>query len=91
MPQHLLTVEKPTDEDNSQTIRPLWTSHRYTTISEGSASDDHPYVEDYSDVAREDEDMQIKARVAEFKVFIPLRWGCCCVTQTYIMQWRRGT
>jgi len=71
LPERYLIVEKSADEDNFQTIRPSWASHSRTTIPGQSPIDDGPQVEDYSDVAGEDEDVHIKARVAEFKV-LPL-------------------
>ena len=69
LPERCLIVEKSADEDNFQTIRPSWALHSHTTVSGQSPLDDDPQVEDYSDVAGEDEDVRIKARVAEFKVF----------------------
>jgi hypothetical protein len=84
-PADLLTVEKLTDEDNSQTIRPSWTSHNHASISRESLLGDRPDVDDYSDVTGEDGDVHIIAKVANFKVFL-LDEDHCCITSTHITE-----
>jgi hypothetical protein len=58
--------EKPDVDDNAKTIRPAKSPLRNVIPlpSRGSDSD----IEDYSDLAGEDEDLHLKAKVADFKV-----------------------
>jgi hypothetical protein len=60
--------DKPEAEDNAQTIRPNRSpGHQSVPLAQAPASDIPPIVEDYSDLATE-EDEELQEKVADFKV-----------------------
>lgn len=60
--------EKPEGEDNAQTIRPNRSPGlKVVPLAQPPSSNIVPIVEDYSDLAEEDE-QQLKEKVADFKV-----------------------
>jgi hypothetical protein len=68
-----LALEKPTSEqeieDNAQTIRPTRSpGQRSIPLAQPPSSDIQPIVEDYSDLASEEDELHIREKVADFKV-----------------------
>jgi hypothetical protein len=60
--------DKPEGEDNAQTIRPKRSPGlKAVPLAQPPSSNIVPIVEDYSDVAEEDE-VQLQEKVADFKV-----------------------
>ncbi|KAF9517267.1 hypothetical protein BS47DRAFT_1483463 [Hydnum rufescens UP504] len=59
--------ERPDADDNARTIRPSRSPSAHGSLSRQSTSM-APIVEDYSDLAGEDEDFHLQAKVADFKM-----------------------
>ena len=69
--------EKPDEPDNAKTIRPDAQSPSLRSLRKVTPTDMSPIVEDYSDLAGEDDDdFILQERVAKFKVMHPeaLAW-----------------
>ena len=61
--------DKPEAEDNAQTIRPNRSpGHQSIPLAQSPASDIPPIVEDYSDLATEEDEQLLQEKVADFKV-----------------------
>ena len=61
--------DKPEAEDNAQTIRPNRSpGHHSIPLAQSPASDIPPIVEDYSDLAIEEDEQLLQEKVADFKV-----------------------
>jgi hypothetical protein len=61
--------DKPEAEDNAQTIRPNRSpGHHSVPLAQSPASDIPPIVEDYSDLATEEDEQVLQEKVADFKV-----------------------
>jgi len=61
--------DKPEVEDNAQTIRPNRSpGHQPIPLAQAPASDIPPIVEDYSDLATEEDEQWLQEKVADFKV-----------------------
>jgi hypothetical protein len=61
--------DKPEGEDNAQTIRPARSpGMKVTPLAQPPSSDIVPIVEDYSDLAAEEDEQQLQEKVAGFKV-----------------------
>lgn len=69
-PEKPAEVERSEPEDNAKTIRPTRSPHQNALSLPRKTSNPvpSPIVEDYSDLAGEDEEVHLKARVADFKV-----------------------
>jgi len=65
-----LEEEKHEIEDNAQTIRPTTRSpgHHNAPLAQAPSSDIQPIVEDYSDLATEEDEAWLQEKVADFKV-----------------------
>lgn len=56
-------------EDNAQTIRPIRSpGAKVTPLAQPPSSDINPIVEDYSDLAAEEDEQWLEDKVADFKV-----------------------
>ena len=70
--------DKPEVEDNAQTIRPNRSpKHQSIPLAQAPASNILPIVEDYSDLATEEDEHGLQVKVADFKVrhyYFP-RWN----------------
>ena len=61
--------DKPEAEDNAQTIRPNRSpGHQSIPLAQSPPSDIPPIVEDYSDLATEEDEQLLQEKVADFKV-----------------------
>ena len=61
--------DKPETEDNAQTIRPNRSpGHQSIPLAQAPSSDIPPIVEDYSDLATEEDEQWLQEKVADFKV-----------------------
>jgi hypothetical protein len=62
--------EKPEGDDNAQTIRPNRSPAGPGTIplARAPSADIVPIVEDYSDIATEEDELLLQEKVADFKV-----------------------
>ena len=61
--------DKPESEDNAQTIRPNRSpGHQSIPLAQSPAADIPPIVEDYSDLATEEDEQLLQEKVADFKV-----------------------
>ena len=59
------------DNDNAQTIRPTRSpSHHPIPLAQPPAAEIEPIVEDYSDLAMEEDEVTLQEKVADFKVCI---------------------
>lgn len=64
-----LSLEEDKQEaENAQTIRPTRSPSSVNTLLKTPPLDMAPIVEDYSDLASEEEDLHLQAKVANFKV-----------------------
>lgn len=75
--------DKPEVDDNAQTIRPNRSPAGPGTIplAKAPAADIVPIVEDYSDLASEEDDIILQEKVADFKVSSKcLYWPATSVT-----------
>lgn len=63
--------EKPEADDNTRTIRPSRSPSMNGSLPRPSTSMS-PIVEDYSDLAGEEEELHLQAKVADFKVRSPV-------------------
>lgn len=62
--------EKPEHDDNAQTIKPINRSPSSASLLKPPPIDMVPIVEDYSDLAGDDEEFQLREKVEHFKVWM---------------------
>lgn len=79
--------EKPEGDDNAQTIRPNRSPAGPGTIplAKAPSVDIVPIVEDYSDIAPEEDELLLQEKVADFKVGAVTLSLVCCIRAHVVM------